>query len=148
MNQECNFFIGLATTVLLGFAVHSFLKWAVAEPTNPEGLKVEDWKKIIERSPGGVWIGLFERIICLLSFWTTQYTIIGAWLAFKVAAKWEVWKNIIQVPNSLDGVHPLTWYKARNALGSWVLALSNRNFNQRTYRCTWRLCWLTLHGLD
>jgi len=122
MNQTPEFVIGLATTVLLGFTVRSFIKKVVAEPTCPEGLKEEDWKKIIERSPGGVWIGIFERIISLVSFWTAQYTILGAWLAFKVAAKWEVWKNIIQVPNNLEGVHPLKWYQARNAIGSWMLA--------------------------
>ncbi len=123
MNTLIEFIIGLVLLVLLGFFVRPFLKAVIAEPTAPEGLKEEDWKKIVERSPGGAWIGLFERIISLVAFWDVQHTIviIGAWLAFKVAAKWEVWKNVVQVPNTLEGVQDLKWYQARNALGSWLL---------------------------
>lgn len=49
-----------------------------------------------------------------------KYEIIGGWLAFKVAAKWEVWKNIVQVPDSL-GKSPIEYLKARSALGSYIL---------------------------
>jgi hypothetical protein len=107
--------------MLLGLPVKRFLKRKIKEPTSPEGLE-KDCGKIIQRSPGGTWIGFFERIISLVSFWSGQHNILGAWLAFKVAAKWEVWKNIVQVPANIDGVEPLKWYQARNALGSWVLA--------------------------
>lgn len=124
MNTVSEFIIGLTLLILLGFFVRPFLKAVIAEPKAPEGLKEEDWEKIIERSPGGTWIGLFERIISLLAFWDVQHNIVilGAWLAFKVAAKWEVWKNVVQVPRTLEGVQDLKWYQARNAIGSWLLA--------------------------
>lgn len=51
-----------------------------------------------------------------------QYIMVGGWLAFKMAAKWESWKNIVQVPDNLDGVTPLNWFKAREALGSYMFA--------------------------
>lgn len=112
--------VGVITTIILGIGVRYFLNAIAKKPEPPNGLKKKDWEGIIERSSGGYWIGVFERLISLTSFWLEQYSLIGGWLAFKVATKWEVWKNIIQVPNKLNPVTPLNWYKARNALGSWI----------------------------
>lgn len=57
-----------------------------------------------------------------------QPTIIGVWLAFKVASKWEAWQNIIKIPedfhkyqNTNRTTNLLDQFKARNIIASYTL---------------------------
>ena len=69
----------------------------------------------------GRWIGYLERFLALASFWIPEHTIIGAWVAFKLAAKWEGWRNIVQFPDKLEGTTQLDYLRARSELGSYLI---------------------------
>jgi hypothetical protein len=122
MDEFLKFMVGVAVTITLGFGVSRFLDCAVSKPKRPESIKEDDWDMIFERYDSGNSIGFLERLLSLTAFWREAYTIIiGAWLAFKVIAKWETWKNIIQVPGDIKGYAPLVFFRARKAFGSWLL---------------------------
>lgn len=61
------------------------------------------------------WLGVTERLIAFAAAWLENYLIIGGWLTFKIAAKWENWKNIIRL-SSEDVPSP----KVRRYLGGYV----------------------------
>jgi len=61
------------------------------------------------------WLGWTERLLSFTAAWLGQYVIIGGWLTFKIAAKWENWKNIIQI-NKRD----MPSIKVRRYLGAYV----------------------------
>ena len=46
------------------------------------------------------------------------YSIIAAWLAFKVASKWQVWAVIVSVPKTLEGVNEFDFLVARHKWAS------------------------------
>jgi hypothetical protein len=69
----------------------------------------------------GDWIGFLERMLAFVAFWQDELTIVAGWFAFKLAAKWETWKNIVQFPDTLPGTDVVDYLRARNALGSWLL---------------------------
>jgi hypothetical protein len=114
-----SFIVGLFVTILLGTGVKGLLN--KIELKQPEGMKPDDWNMITEHFSGGDWIGFFERILILVSFSMDKPIIIGGWFAFKVAAKWETWRDIIKFPDILNNYDPLVWYRARKRYGSWVL---------------------------
>lgn len=88
------------------------------------------WKDIIPTkidkyvSPGG-YLGFFERILFFGSAYGGKYEVIGVWLAFKVATKWNAWKNIVQVPESLpekkNKEDEIQWLTAKREFSGWVM---------------------------
>lgn len=124
MEEFLEILAGIAIAAGLGSGVSCLLTCAAPEPPRPEQIAEKVWKQIIERTPGGgTWIGALERYLSLAVFWKGgQFVfLIAAWLAFKVAGKWEAWRNIVQVPPVLDEIPPLEWYGIRSVLGSWIL---------------------------
>ena len=94
----------------------------------PDNITEIEWLKVIEKPGGGKYVGAIERLVFLSVYWLKEYTIVTAYLAFKVAVKWETWKNIVQVPTSLSngkkqkkGDQPLSYLSARNAWGTRVM---------------------------
>jgi uncharacterized membrane protein YeaQ/YmgE (transglycosylase-associated protein family) len=122
LNQLIEIGFGILITIVLGLGVTPFIEKKVPKLEKPDSIKDEDWGAITKRSGAGEWIGFFERILSFISFTVSEYAIFGGWLAFKLAAKWEVWKNIVQVPSNLEGISPLVWYQVRKAFGSWILS--------------------------
>jgi hypothetical protein len=61
------------------------------------------WSAITKEDDRGRAIGMLERLIFFIAIWMRADTLVVAWLAFKVASKWDVWKNIVDVPASLEG---------------------------------------------
>ena len=124
MKKILEFIKGLLFGIVINVCVGWILKVTVPKPKHPDFIKDEDWDEFMNRSGGnrGAWIGFFERLLIFLFVWLNQPTIIVAWFAFKVAAKWESWKNIAQVPHTLKDVDDITWYRVRHSLGSWILA--------------------------
>jgi hypothetical protein len=113
---------GLIITGGLGYVVRRVLSSKTPAPHIPDNKIPDDvWKQLTQRGDGGKWIGILERYFCLAVFWTGNGTLVAAWLAFKVASKWEVWKNINQVPSKLDGVADADWFGLRAVYGSWIL---------------------------
>jgi len=47
-------------------------------------------------------------------------TVTIAWLAFKMASKWEAWTNLYRVPDAIRRVDPLDFLRARVAWGSRI----------------------------
>lgn len=122
INELGQIFVGVTVTLVLGCGVGALLDILVPCPVRPKTLKEEVWNALSQPVHTGKWIGLFERLVSLIAFWIPAYAILGGWLAFKVASKWETWKNIVQVPASLKGVSELAWYQGRIAYGSWLLS--------------------------
>jgi hypothetical protein len=94
--------VALLLVTLLGFFVSGFLKFAV-RIERPEGVDPAIWKRVteVEDLGTGKWVGRLEALLFVIALWANQPLIIGGWLAFKVAAKWEVWANVIQLPVDL-----------------------------------------------
>lgn len=122
MYQYIDIIIGLVFILLFSPVVGMVIPKFIPKPEKPDGLSDEQWKLFSNhKSYGGV-IGFFERLLSFAAFTLNQYTIIAGWLAFKLAAKWEVWKNIVQVPEELEDFSPPALYQARQAFGSWLFS--------------------------
>lgn len=102
--------------------------WALVAPpaglTEAERALWADWIK--DPTPdAAAWLGALERAlsyVSVIAFRDDAPLIIGGWLAFKVASKWEVWGNVIQVPASLANKHvEFTYLIARRRWGSVIL---------------------------
>jgi hypothetical protein len=52
-------------------------------------------------SKAGAWLGILERILSFIAFYIDAPIVIAGWLGFKVASKWQVWTNVVQLPKSL-----------------------------------------------
>jgi hypothetical protein len=92
--------------------------------TAPEGVSPEKWQDILAgNAPAAMWLGGLEGLLAygsFLAFDKNAALVIGGWLAFKVASKWESWQNIIQVPQSLEGVSQVDFLRARRQWGTTV----------------------------
>jgi len=66
----------------------------------PAGIDPERWTDLI-RIPGrhgGRWIGITERLLFFTALWVGAPILVGAWLAFKVASKWQSWSQLAYLP--------------------------------------------------
>jgi hypothetical protein len=88
----------------------------------------------------GAWIGYLERFFFFLVLWVDvdmAFKAIGVWLAFKVASKWETWKNVIRVPQKIDSIicdlDSLEYLRARKEWGTFLGVLIAK--------------WLVVNGL-
>ena len=87
----------------------------------PAGIDPDEWEDLIKipGKHGGRWIGITERLLFFIVLWVSAPILVGAWLAFKVASKWESWSNLTRVPNELDDVvSDLAYFKARTRWSS------------------------------
>ena len=69
----------------------------------------DEWKALnYEREGGGAFLGFLERLIFFAAFWHSAL-LGGAWLAFKLGAKWGVWQHVIRYPEttSLGGMQTM-----------------------------------------
>jgi undecaprenyl pyrophosphate phosphatase UppP len=116
--------VAVLLTVFFGLFVRRFVERVTRdiELPPPKKVKPEDWEKVYKPGKDQLatkWMGVLECFVFLAGFWLEKPVIIAGWLAFKVATKWEVWKNIIQVPVTF-GKDELSYLQSRSALGSWV----------------------------
>ena len=116
---------GVFVTFALGKHVNSLVeRIRAAVPTDaPSGVAQDDWNQVTVTDPGpGQWLGSLERLLFFASIWFNAWEVVAGWLLFKVASKWEVWNNIVKVPESLgpdtDGLSQL---RARHGWGTRVL---------------------------
>jgi hypothetical protein len=118
-----NIGVGLIIIFLLGLGVGPLIDCAKKsirlEPPNKS--LAESWKKLVKGNEGGKLLGNLERVIYFGAFWIGKPVIIGSWLAFKVATKWNAWSNIISVPKHIENVDPLDYLNARRRWGSQLL---------------------------
>jgi hypothetical protein len=129
-----SFTIGALATLFVGLPMRHFLS-AMADlgsVQGPTGISQERWRESIEVGDrvrrGALWLGFFERLLFYCAFVFTLEVVVAAWLAFKVASKWESWQTIVKVPDSLEGIDDLDFLAARNRWGTiithrWLLGV-------------------------
>ena len=88
----------------------------------------EKWTSIINVNvaKGNHILGYMERIIFYFSLLSGKEMVIVGWLAFKVAAKWQVWQHVIIIPTKLDGlsdIENIEFFKVRHTWGSKLLVV-------------------------
>lgn len=113
---------GIIVVVMLGFGVGPLLNYWTA-PARPED--EPSWPDV--RAAGRA-IGLLESLLFFVSIVVGYPVFIGAWLVFKVAAKWEAWGNIVRLPElpqanlNSDSFRERwkfsTWLHSRSLLGT------------------------------
>lgn len=115
--------IGLVVTYLLGLSVGCMVK--SVERGLSASLQNEDvkdkWESLItdpSTDHSGELLGKLERLLFFIGFWFQAYEVVGGWLAFKVAAKWEAWSSVIAIPTEIDNVTNLDYAIARRRWGS------------------------------
>lgn len=115
--------LGLLGTFILGFAVKPLMACAKKSmPVPPPSTALAaQWTNLTSGNEGGCVLGYLERILFFGAFWAEAHTVIGAWLAFKVASKWNVWSNVISVPEIIEGLDPINYLIARRCWGSQLL---------------------------
>jgi hypothetical protein len=120
--------IGIGLTILFAVAGTPILEWLFKKSKlwlggAPEGIPEELWKAL--RVSGaefqGKLLGNLERLVAASAVWTSSYEIIVGLLAFKVASKWEIWSNVVRLPDEIPGIEPLTYLRARRLWGSNML---------------------------
>jgi len=49
------------------------------------------------------YLGFGERVLFFIAFSSSQYLlIVGVWLSFKLASKWQTWSSVIKMPEDLN----------------------------------------------
>ncbi len=123
MVELCEIVVGILVSLIMGPVVGWVLILGGLKLEKPDGIGEEIWgalqPKEIEHA--GKWLGALERLVALASAWTGKYELVAGWLAFKVASKWEVWTNVLKVPESLSDIAPLEYLRARRVWGSMML---------------------------
>lgn len=111
-----NFFLGQAVQCLIDIATSS-IKLELKDEKNKE-----KWLELTSGNDGGWLIGFIERLLFFSAFWNTDLLIIiGAWLAFKVATKWDSWSNVIAIPKEIEGINSIDYLIARRKWSSHLL---------------------------
>jgi len=100
---------------VVGLILTRIAPWTGVKP--PEGVPTEKWQEILGGNPPAAkWLGILESLLAygsILAFDKNATLVVGGWLAFKVASKWESWQNISRVPESLDDVSEVDFLRAR-----------------------------------
>lgn len=84
---------GLLIAQVLGMWCKCFLCRSVTA-TVPNFMRLEPR----EENGGSRELGTLEVLVFFASMSLREYTVAGAWLIFKVAAKWAAWHHITQLP--------------------------------------------------
>jgi hypothetical protein len=112
-------FVVIATPLLEWLFTSSHLRLGEAPKEIPKELW--DALRISGTEYHGKILGNLERLVAASAVWTNSYEIVVALLAFKVASKWEVWSNVLRLPDQLPGIEPLPYLRARRLWGSNML---------------------------
>ena len=115
--------IGLVANYLLGFGT-KWLKDAASKSIKlkpPTKTLENKWKELTSGNEGGAYLGYLERLLFFGAFWNEASIVIAAWLAFKVASKWNAWTNVISVPKEIRKINEFDYLIARRRWGSHVL---------------------------
>jgi hypothetical protein len=117
---------GFLVTLVLGLGARPYIRWTGRSiPVElPPGVSEEhrcQWRDLTAGSEGGAFMGRIERFMFFAAFLADASLMIGAWLAFKVASKWNAWTNITAVPRQVEGIADLDFAIGRRRWASHVL---------------------------
>lgn len=119
---------GVIIGVTIALALGPLISWLVDSSTKditlppPEGVTNDEWQKVIKiPSKSAIRLGVLERLLSLGAFWINAPEALVGWLAFKLGSKWEIWHNIVRIPESLEQTSSLSYFRARRAWGTWLL---------------------------
>lgn len=123
MDVSGQIIIGLLIVFFLGLFVECIVKYVQKNiPLHPPNKVIKKkWEELTGGDEGGVILGNLERLLFFGAFWIHMPEVVAAWLAFKVASKWQVWSNITSVPKTLPGVDEMEYLIARRRWGSQLL---------------------------
>jgi len=115
--------IGLGLAWLARFPISRLVRSVksgipLSAPSNDLAGKWEDLVTDPKSDKSGAVLGDLERILFFLAFWLASWEVVAAWLAFKVAAKWEAWSTTGALPDSLPNTDPLAYLVARRRWAS------------------------------
>ncbi|HZE90972.1 MAG TPA: hypothetical protein VE029_04560 [Rhizobacter sp.] len=123
MTPLSQFAVGLAVTFLFSFGAKPVQKLAkrhmLLHPPS-DRLKAQ-WELLANTNEGGAILGWLERFMFFGALSADASLLIGAWLAFKVASKWQAWSGVIAVPSTIEGLDPIDYLIARRSWGSHLL---------------------------
>jgi hypothetical protein len=123
MDPFLSIIIGLVTTFVFGFAVGPLVRTVRdSMPLPPPSDELQKkWQELTtdpKCDKSGAYLGHVERILFFAGIWSGFGMVVAGWLAFKVASKWEVWRNLIAVPSTLKDVDEFHYLVARRRWGS------------------------------
>ena len=124
--QWAFFVVGLITASMLGFFVELIVKRTKSSISisPPTGMDKNTWEAITDTKTesSSKLLGLLERIFIFVSLWIEVPQLIFAWLAFKLASKWQTWATIVKVPENIDKlIDPIDFFRVRHHWGTRVL---------------------------
>jgi len=137
-NNGCGIIIGLlGSWIITIFFGWFFVKHSIEYLQNIAKLNFEEkyskakypsiYKKWIYWGQGNLfgkpnlWLGLFEVTLFYICLLVNKPEGIGAWLVFKVAAKWQSWATIVKFPDKIAKIKDFIYIQLRNDLATSVL---------------------------
>ncbi len=123
MTEFVEIVVTIVVALLPGPLVGWLLTLAGASTTRPDEINEQLWNALQPSGieVGGKWLGALERLVSATAAWANEYTLLAGWLAFKVASKWEVWSNVLRVPQSLRDTPDLDYLRVRRIWGSRMM---------------------------
>jgi len=118
------FAVGLIVTQLCGWPVKRLVRGFPLVPTPPSGVDPRAFSAALAMEDHGASrLGYIERTLFFIGVWSHAELLIGGWLAFKVASKWQVWEHIAVVQPGTFTDDKLDDLRVRHY---WGTALSQR----------------------
>ena len=102
----------LSVVFFLGFGVGPLMNWLTG-PVRPEN----GWRDFLV---AGRAVGLMESVLFTSAIIVGYPIFIGAWLAFKVAAKWETWAHVVRLPEVQSQDLNSSEFEIRARFGTWL----------------------------
>lgn len=123
------FLAGLLFTFVCYFLINLFLShsfshedWNLSEKNSITSEIFKRAFRIYDQIPFNVSIlGFLEIIFYYIAIYLNLADLIVAWLAFKVASKWNTWSTIAKVPEHLQNVHGFDYLEAKNKVSAITL---------------------------
>ena len=128
LDHPIQLLVALLITLAFAWPVEAILRSVANSVEIPRPAKIPEakWKQLttIPGPHGGRWIGHVERLLFFLLLIAGVPELGVAWLAFKVASKWEAWNNVYKIPDTLTDATQFEFLLARTRWGSRTLQRS------------------------
>ncbi len=126
------FLIGIIVTISIGWIIDFLITYIKTHSTITEINNEKLLKKAFDipdnLSLYNQWLGAMERFLFLSAIYIGHAELIGIWLVFKVASKWQAWQNITKVPEKIyedwenkKEINPIDYLRYRNFIATTTL---------------------------